>query len=188
MARKAEPKKNKIARKPKSEKLREQADKILLTAHPESVRIAINKAHGIASNVVCPFCEGKFDVKLGEKANAELLKTIIEHVKGRPKQVQEVDLKATMEIDSGQNIRLFVRTLESLGIGLSELQEFLQKKNAAELPAIEAEFKAIEEPKLPEPEVIQPPESLPAQAIASQTMPEPPEVTIETSEQYAVKE
>ncbi len=144
-----ETKEPKKTRKAKDQKLRDKTDKLLLEASPELMATAINASFGVARNVTCPYCEGKFDAKLGDKANKELLKTLIEQFRGKPKQTQEVDLKATLELNSGQNLRLFHAMLDSVGITLADIQEILDKKNAANIGVIEAEFKAIKEPELP---------------------------------------
>lgn len=120
---------------------------LIKAAHPETMRIMIAKAHGIARNITCPECGAKFDVKVGDKADRELLMHLDNRVQGKPVAKTEVDMNATMELSSGQLLRL-----------AESLKEYMKMREAETIESVEAEFKAIKEPELPEltsPETIQ---------------------------------
>ena len=161
----------------KKQKQRDKAQKILFDSHPETMRIAVNVAHGVARDVICPHCQGEFSIKVGDNSNKEILKTLIEQVEGKPKQTTEVDLNAKFELDSSQLLRLFNR-----------LEEFRKEQASVTISAIEAEFKALPEPKLPEvlpvagmeKVILAPPVTIKPQPLQ--------EIKVTTSGQYAVKE
>lgn len=108
-------------------------------AHKETMRIAIAKAHGVASNITCPDCGSKFDIKVGEKASSELLVHLLNIELGKPVTRAEIDMQANLELSSTQLMGMYTR--------LKEFQE--QRKVEESFQIAEGEFKAIEAPKLP---------------------------------------
>jgi len=157
--------------------LREKAKKKILLAHPETVEIAISKAHGVARNIVCPFCQNNFDVKVGDKAEKDLLIRLMDGVEGKPKQIAEIDLKAKLELDASQLLALFNR-----------LEEFRKERAAETIDVVEAEFKEIKEPELPQ-QILAPPS--PAVTFSEPQKQEPVKsepIAIMESEQYGVKD
>ncbi len=177
----AETKTEKKLSKDKKQKQRDKAQKLLLRAHPETMRIALAAAHGVAKNVECPHCKRKFDVKVGDGSNKEILKELIQQVEGKPKQTTEVDLKATLELDNSQLLRLYTR-----------LAEFMKKQASQTIDLAEAEFKAIEEPELPkdtENQGLPKPLTIAPEVATPFFEPlKPQKVEVIASDQYAVKE
>jgi hypothetical protein len=177
---KAEKKTDKRTRKAKDEKLRGEAKKLLINAHPETMRIAIAVAHGVARNIECPDCGCKFDVKVGDQSNKEILKELIQQIEGKPKQPIDADIHAKVELDNTQLLRLYY-----------QLMDFKKEREEAEsIETVEAEFKAIPEPKLPE-QVLAPPAPPIAFPDPEQEKPKPSEpkpIPVEIPDQYRVKE
>ena len=167
----------KQTRKTKDEKLRGEARKLLLNAHPETMRIAINLAHGVARDIVCPHCEGKFDIKVGDGAKIAVLTELIQQVVGKPKQPIEGELTHKIELNNSELLELNYR-----------LEEFRKEKAKVEnIEVVEAEFKALPVPELPA-ETTAPP-APPIAASAPELKPsEPKPVPVEVPDQYKVKE
>jgi len=152
---------------------------LIKAAHPETMRIMIAKAHGVARNVTCPECGTKFDVKVGDKADRELLMHLDNRVQGKPVAKTEVDMMATMELSSGQLLRL-----------ADSLRDYMKMREAETIESVEAEFKAIKEPKLPElsaPEITQPQISVKAEVAQPEKRGNVNGVIVEDSGQYAVR-
>ncbi len=163
----------------KAERQRERAHKLLMTAHPDNMRIAISVAQGKATNVICPHCEKTFDIKIGEGSNKEILKELIQQVDGKPKQPIDAEINAKVDLDSPRLISLY-----------RQLQDFIEvQKKTNSIEIAEAKFKEIPVPELPKLESgNNPPVTIPDQQVSVPMDPKPTEVQIYVPEQYGVKD
>lgn len=130
-------------RKPKESTLFKEAQRVILDSHPETVRLLITKAHGIARKIKCPHCGQKFDYKVGDGVDKELLQHLDNRVQGKPTNRIEADIK--QDISSSQMLRWYNEIMayqsEMTSISVEEAHE---KVKALPMPEKTGEDEAIE--------------------------------------------
>lgn len=137
-------------RKKKESTFFKEASAKILEAHPKTVEVLINMAHGVARKVKCPACKHEFEVKLGDKADREALVHLDNRIQGKPKNISEVDMMQRIEMTSTQLVKMYHLVLE-----------YQVQVDDKKLAAAKADFEAIPVPDLSDIDKVKEQEAMP---------------------------
>ena len=87
-------------RKKKENTLYKEGDQILRENYPQVAEAAVRKALGEPVEVTCPACKHVFMESVLGTGDTKLIQSIIEQIRGKPVQKQEIDLNAHIGISN----------------------------------------------------------------------------------------